>query len=118
MFVIPATSHINSEESLRTTLPKAWINKSRCQDLVHALLNYHYKYDDERGRPGKLPYHDWSSNGCDAAEIMARTWQEKGETQSAIESRALEERFHRLRRENNLNKGDPYRVKPALRKNR
>lgn len=116
MFMIPATAHLNSEEALRTTLPKAWINKDRCQDLVHALLSYHYKYDEDRGRPGKLPYHDWSSNACDAAEIMGRMWRETGDTQSAIEARARENKFHRLRRENKLNKVDPYRVKPSRKK--
>lgn len=116
MYIIPATSHINSEEALQSTLPRTWINKKRCGDLVQNLLNYHYKYDEERGDYGKLPYHDWSSNGCDAAEIMARVWREVAITQKDLDKRAVENVFYKQRRENNLEKIDPYRTKPQRKK--
>lgn len=115
MFMIPATAHLNSEEALRTTLPKAWINKDRCGDLVHSLMNYHYEYDEERKRYSKLPYHDWSSNGCDAAEIMARVWQESAVTQKELDRREVVNKFHRLRREHNLVQEDPYRMRKVKR---
>lgn len=111
MFIIPATSHINSEEALRTTLPKTWINSDRCKDLTHALMNYHYEYDEDRQRYSKLPYHDWSSNGCDAAEIMARVWRETAVTQKDLDHRKVTNEFFRKRRENNLEQGDPYRMR-------
>lgn len=115
MFMIPATAHLNSEEALRATLGKTWINKDRCSDLVHSLMNYHYEYDEERQRYGKLPYHDWSSNGCDAAEIMARVWQENEVTQKDIDRRQIVSKFHSLRRENNLDQEDPYRTRKVKR---
>lgn len=111
MQIIPATSHINSEEALRTTLPKAWINQERCSDLVHSLMNYHYEYDEDRKRYDKLPYHDWSSNGCDAAEIMARVWRETAVTTKELDRRKIVNTFERLRRENNLDSVDPYRLR-------
>lgn len=111
MFVIPATAHMNSEEALRTTLPKCWINRDRCGDLVQALMSYHYEFDDDRQRYSKLPYHDWSSNGCDAAEIMARTWRDAEVTQKDLDGRAITNKFHRLRREHNLVQEDPYRMR-------
>lgn len=113
ILVIPATSQLNSEEALRSTLPKTWINKELCGDLVQNLMSYHYEYDEERKRYSKLPYHDWSSNGCDAAEIMARIWREKPITQQELNSRAVRAKFHRLR-EQHMPQGAPYRIKPTF----
>jgi len=111
MAIIPATSHINSEEALRTTLPKCWINTERCKDLVHALSHYHYEYDEDRQRYSKLPYHDWSSNPCDAAEIMARTWQETAISVKELDRRKLVSDFHKKRTENKLVQENPYRLR-------
>lgn len=115
MAIIPATTHINSHEALRTTLKKTWISRDRCGDLVHNLLSYHFKYDEQRQEYGKEPYHDWSSNGCDAAEIMARVWREAAITQKDLNNQAQVAKFHRLRNEHKLNQSDPYRIKPLKR---
>lgn len=114
-FQVPATAHLNSEEALRTTLPKCWINQDKCADLVYALTHYHYEWDEDRKRYSKLPYHDWSSNGCDAAEIMARVYKEKPVLQKDLDRRAVRTKFERLRQENNLVEQDPYRVKKVKR---
>lgn len=114
MMLIPATDQSNSEEALRATLPKAWINSERCGDLVHNLTHYHYEYDQDRGRYSKLPYHDWSSNGCDAAEIMARVWRDtvKPTTQKELHRAQVTAKFHRAREQAFPSKS-PYRVKPV-----
>lgn len=111
MFLIPATGQQNSEAALRAILPKCWFNKERTQDLVASLLHYHYEFDEDRGRYGKLPYHDWSSHGADSAEIMARVVVEKTITTKQIEGQQIDRKFHRLRRENNMDQHDPYRLK-------
>lgn len=111
MMDIKACSHRDSEEALRTTLPKCWINKDRCQDLIQSLMTYHYEYDEDRQRYSKLPYHDWSSNGCDAAEIMARTWMEAATTVKELDRRQLVSSFHSKRIEHNLVQEDPYRLR-------
>lgn len=115
MYVVPATSHMNSEEALRTTLPKAWINQDRCQDLVQCLMSYHYEYDEDRKEYGKLPYHDWSSNGCDSAEIMARVWRDDSITQKDLERNRVISDFHNKRNQYNLEQSDPYRTKKVKR---
>lgn len=114
MQMIPATSQINSEEALKMTLPITWISSVNCGDFIHSLMHYHYEWDEDRQRYGKLPYHDWSSNGCDAAEIMARTWREKAITTKELDKRATMTKFHRLRDEHNITRADPYRIKPML----
>lgn len=115
MFMIPATEHGHSQEALRATLPKCWISKDRCGDLVLALMHYHYEYDEERKRYSKLPYHDWSSNGCDAAEIMARVWQKSAVTTKELNRREIVNKFHNLRRQNSLDQEDPYRTRKVKR---
>jgi len=111
MFMIPATEHVHSQEALRTTLPKCWINQDRCGDLINNLMNYHYEYDEDRKRFSKLPYHDWSSNGCDAAEIMARVWKETAVNQKDLDRQRLMNKFQSLRREHNMEQEDPYRTR-------
>lgn len=110
MFVIPATSHMNSEEALRAALPRCWINADRCGDLVQSLMSYHYKWDEDRQRYGDKPYHDWSSNACDSAEIMARTWREKIVDNATLDRRQIESDFHSKRRIYNIEQQDPYRM--------
>lgn len=114
--VIPAASHQANESALRLTLPKCWINTERCRDGLHALMSYHYEYDEDRKIFKKEPDHDWSSHAADAAELMARMWIEKPITQVELNKRAQVNKFHRLRDENNLNRTDPYRVKPMRKK--
>lgn len=115
MFDMKAVSHKDSEEALRTTLAKTWINSDRCSDLVQALMTYHYEYDDDRQRYSKLPYHDWSSNGCDAAEIMARVWRDVDLTTKELDRRALVSDFHRKRSQHGLVQEDPYRMRNKVR---
>lgn len=111
MFTIPATSQQNSIEALRETLPKCWINADRCRDLVTALMHYHFEYDEDRKIFKSAPNHDWSSHAADAGELLGRMWKEKATTMKTLESQAVHNTFHRLRRENNLVQEDPYRVR-------
>lgn len=114
MLVWPAASQLDSQEALRSVLPRCWISQDRCGDWVHSLMFYHYKYDEELKVYSKEPEHDWSSNGCDAGEIMARAYQDRIVTMKQIHGQKLENEFHRKRRENNIERQDPYRVKPRM----
>ena len=109
---IPATSQQNSIEALRMTLPHCWFNRSACHDGIEALKMYSFAYDEDNKIFKKVPRHDWSSHACDAAELMAVMWQEKPITQEKMRGDAIVQKFHRLRRENNLDNVDPYRIKP------
>lgn len=74
LFVIPAASQQDSEQALRKALPRCWFNQTRTADLVHALMSYHYEYDEDRKIYGKLPVHDWSSHACfiGTTEVLTR----------------------------------------------
>lgn len=114
MVVIPQTSRANSREALRQTLPKCWINKDKCADGIHALTSYHFEYDEDRQVFKKEEYHDWSSHGSNAGEIMSRVWKDTAKpiTQKTLDHNKLHDKFISARREHGLERIDPYRTKP------
>lgn len=116
MIVWAAASQIDSQEALRSVLPRCWINQETAADFVQSLMHYHYEYDDDRKIYSKVPVHDWSSNGCDAGEIMARAYRDKAVTMTQIDRQLTEREFYRKRRENKMDMTDPYRVKPVMKK--
>lgn len=111
MSIIPATSHTNCEQALRKTLPRCWFSDSRCEKGIEALKSYHYKYNEELQIFSKEPLHDWSSHACDSAELMARIWSQTVVTEKQRQGKAIESKFHRLRREHKLEQQDPYRMR-------
>jgi hypothetical protein len=116
MSVIPETTHPNRHAALRRTLDRCWFNEDRCGKGIEALRCYHFEWSDDKRDFSPNPYHDWSSHGATAAELMARVWAEKMVTTKEIKGRKQRSEFFRKRRENNLDPSDPYRVKPVKRK--
>lgn len=113
LHVVQATNQQNSEAALRKTLPRCWFDETRTKDLVHALMSYHYEYDEERKIYDKVPVHDWSSHGADCAELMARMWQHSEKSMTQIKRDMHDSRVMELRRKHNIDGGtdDPYRTK-------
>lgn len=109
--VIAAASQQDSEAALRKTLQHVWFNQDATKDLVQALMHYHYEYDEDLKVYGKLPVHDWSSHFADGAELMARTWLDRGQTMDDVRRAEHHALFHRLRRENKLDNADPYAIR-------
>lgn len=107
------TSRANSREALRETLPRCWINNKRCADGLHAVMQYHFEYDEDRQIFKKEELHDWSSHAANALEIMGRCWRDtaKPVTQKQVEHKRIHDRFHSLRTENSLDPEDPYRLR-------
>lgn len=58
-------------ELLRQTISFSVFESSMTEGLK-ALEQYHYEWDEERGKFKDKPTHDWSSNGADAARYAAR----------------------------------------------
>ena len=57
----------------RNLLKECWIDDSaNCKDGVHALTNYQYEFDDNKGRFKDKPLHDWASDGADAFGYLAQ----------------------------------------------
>ena len=59
-------------ETLRQTLAYSVFDAEKCKEGLHALENYAYEWDEERGVFKSKPKHDWSSNYADAARYAAR----------------------------------------------
>lgn len=74
--VIPETTYANRIGALREVLGYAYIDK-KCRDLVHALMNYQYKFNEELGIFSLQPVHDWSSHYSTAADLFARVSREQ-----------------------------------------
>lgn len=59
-------------ELVRQTLAYSVFDQDKCKDGIHALENYAYEWDEDRGVFKSKPKHDWSSNYADAARYAAR----------------------------------------------
>lgn len=116
MMVIPSTSQQNGIEAVRMTLPVTWFNAETCESGIDAMKNYHFVYDNELKIFRSKPNHDWSSHAAKAFELQARMWRQHALTKKDMDKQDIESKFHRLREENNLNRSDPYRLKPSKRR--
>lgn len=114
MYVHQGASQADDEAALRSVLPRCWFS-TKAQKLVDALSAYHRKWDEDKKKLKDKPEHDWSSHGSDAAELMAKVYQDKVVTTKELGIRKQTEKFHRLREQHNLSSGDPYRVKKVKR---
>ena len=43
-----------------------WFDEERCEDLIEALSNYSYSFDETHNVYRLAPQHDWSSHYADA----------------------------------------------------
>lgn len=116
MTVIPETTHSNRHQALRKVLPQCWFNATNCAEGIDAAMAYHYEYDEDLQQFKKDPVHDWSSHASCALELLPSVWRGKAITQLELDGRAVVAEFKRRRAANNLDKGDPYRVKPMRKK--
>lgn len=53
-------------------IKEAWIDQENCSDLLHALMSYHYEWDENRQVFKNKPEHDWASDPADAFRYMAQ----------------------------------------------
>lgn len=58
-------------EALSSILAYSVFDEAGTKDGVFGLETYHFKWDEDRGRFGNKPYHDWASNPADAARYAA-----------------------------------------------
>lgn len=70
--VLTRESDINPGiELLRQTIAYSVFDQDKCRDGIHALENYGYEWDEDRGIFKSKPRHDWSSHGASAARYAA-----------------------------------------------
>jgi len=71
--VLSRESDINPGiELVRQTIAYSVFDAEKCKDGIHALENYGYEWDQERGIFKSKPRHDWTSHAADAARAAAR----------------------------------------------
>lgn len=58
-------------ELLRQTIAYSVFDEKKCADGLHALENYGYEWDEDRGIFKSKPKHDWSSHAASAARYAA-----------------------------------------------
>jgi hypothetical protein len=73
--VIPATQQMDQISAARKTLEHCWFDKEATEKGRDALSSYHFAYDEKRKMLSDEPFHDWSSHGADAFEIIGQVWQ-------------------------------------------
>jgi hypothetical protein len=64
-------SIIDGIEAVRTTLPRTWIDETKCSDLIKALENYRQEYDAKKKIYKSQPLHDKHSHAADAMRYLA-----------------------------------------------
>lgn len=67
---VPNVSIMDGIESVRSTLPKIWIDKTKCKDLIRAIRDYRKEYDAKRKIYKTSPLHDSNSDFCDALRYL------------------------------------------------
>lgn len=75
MRVVNSTSQMNSIEALRKVLQLSWFDADYTKEGVACLKQYQFEFDEDKKVYRSKPRHDWSSHGCDAAEIGGQVWQ-------------------------------------------
>lgn len=66
--VLPRTSDFNADlELVRQTIAYSVFDEHKCRDGLHALTQYAYEWDEDRGVFKSKPKHDWTSHAADAA---------------------------------------------------
>lgn len=88
---VNATNQVNSEAALRLVLKNSIFDKQHTKDGVHCLNSYHYPYDEDKKKFKELPLHDWSSDTCDAAEIVGQVMKEQAQPEAPLKPRFLNE---------------------------
>ena len=72
MRVVAATSQQNQIEALRMVLGFTYWERDTCKDLLRAMRQYQFEFDEEKNTFRSKPRHDWASHYADACEIIAQ----------------------------------------------
>ena len=91
-FVI-ADSHEVADgiEKVRSTLPKVWIDETKCKALIQSLENYRQEWDNVRKVYKPFPLHDFHSHFADCMRYLAVSLPKTSDGLSAAE---LDRRYY------------------------
>lgn len=92
--IAPRMSVMDGIESVRTTLPRTYIDQGKCASLVVALRNYRKKYNTETKTYESKPLHDEWSDIADALRYLCISLPKLQDTSDPV---ALERRYNEVR---------------------
>lgn len=67
---VPNVSIMDGIEAVRSTLPRIWIDRDKCRDLIKSIRDYRKEYDDRNKVYKAHPLHDSNSHWCDALRYL------------------------------------------------
>jgi phage terminase large subunit len=67
---VPNVSIMDGIEAVRSTLPRIWIDRTNCKDLISAIRDYRREYDTKNKVYKSHPLHDANSHYADALRYM------------------------------------------------
>lgn len=70
---VPSMSIMDGIETVRSTLPKIWIDKEKCRTLVSAIRDYRKEYDSKNKVYKASPLHDNNSHWCFTLDTLILT---------------------------------------------
>ena len=89
---VPNVSIMDGIESVRSTLPRIWIDKNKCADLITAIRDYRKEYDSKNKVYKPHPLHDKNSHYADCLRYMCLSLKRcaRGTTPEELENRYRE----------------------------
>ncbi len=81
----PNMSIIDGIESVRTTLPRIYIDQTKCKLLIAALRNYRKEYDSAKKVYKNHPLHDSNSHIADALRYLCISLPKTRDQTSSVE---------------------------------
>jgi len=77
--IVPELSLQDGIQAVRMMLPRTYIDKDRCADLLDALRLYRREWDGEKKVFRDKPLHDWTSHAADAMRYCAVMYRDAAE---------------------------------------
>jgi phage terminase large subunit len=72
--LVPQLDRQEGIYAARKTFPLCRFDKTRCEDGLECLRQYHREWDEENQKFSDSPAHDWSSHAADAWRYLSLVW--------------------------------------------
>lgn len=76
VLITPNLSVIDGINAARVSLPKMWIDQTRCAAAVEAIRQHRAHYDEKKKAFSEYPLKDWTSDTADAFRYVALAWRQ------------------------------------------
>lgn len=83
--LVPNHKIMDGINAARLTMPRIWIDATRCKDGVEALRQYRADFDEKTRAFKDTPKHDWTSHTADAFRYLCMAWREQAKPEEKSE---------------------------------